>query len=40
MTGIAMGPHLHFEVRYAVNDYEHTVNPELWLAAAARSGHG
>jgi len=31
MSGIAIGPHLHFEVRLGVNDYEHTVNPDLWL---------
>ncbi len=31
MSGIAMGPHLHFEVRFAQNDYFHSVNPELWI---------
>lgn len=31
MTGIALGPHLHFEVRVGVNDYAHTRNPILWL---------
>jgi len=31
MSGIAMGPHLHFEVRFAQNDYYHSVNPELWI---------
>jgi murein DD-endopeptidase MepM/ murein hydrolase activator NlpD len=40
MTGIAMGPHLHFEVRFAVNDYEHTVNPELWLQPLPGLGAG
>lgn len=30
MTGIAMGPHLHFEVRVGSNSYSHTRNPELW----------
>jgi len=31
-TGAADGPHLHFEVRVEVNDYDHTVNPVLWFA--------
>jgi murein DD-endopeptidase MepM/ murein hydrolase activator NlpD len=32
-TGIAMGPHLHFEVRVAdAYDYDATRNPELWLS--------
>ena len=31
MTGIAMGPHLHLEVRVGRNDFGATVNPELWL---------
>ena len=31
MTGIALGPHLHFEVRLGVNDYTHTRNPILWM---------
>lgn len=31
-TGIAIGPHLHFEVRLGANTYLHTRNPELWLA--------
>ena len=30
-SGAANGPHLHFEVRLDVNDYDHTVNPVLWL---------
>lgn len=30
-TGIAIGPHLHFEVRLGQNTYAHTRNPELWL---------
>lgn len=31
-TGIAIGPHLHFEVRVGANTYAATRNPELWLA--------
>lgn len=30
-SGIADGPHLHFEVRVGQNDYYHTRNPILWL---------
>ena len=34
-TGVAIGSHLHFEVRRgAVEDYFATQNPELWLAPA------
>jgi hypothetical protein len=38
MTGIAEGPHVHFEVRLGANDYGATVNPELWLRP--RPGRG
>ncbi len=31
MTGVALGPHLHFEVRVGANDYARTRNPILWL---------
>jgi murein DD-endopeptidase MepM/ murein hydrolase activator NlpD len=31
-SGAAIGPHLHFEVRVELNDYDHTVNPVLWFA--------
>ena len=30
-TGVAIGPHLHFEVRVGENIYTATRNPELWL---------
>lgn len=38
MTGVALGPHLHFEVRVGQNTYAQTRNPELWLQA--RPGNG
>lgn len=31
MSGIALGPHLHLEVRVGENSYGATRNPELWL---------
>jgi murein DD-endopeptidase MepM/ murein hydrolase activator NlpD len=31
MTGVAIGNHLHLEVRLGANDYESTRNPVLWL---------
>jgi murein DD-endopeptidase MepM/ murein hydrolase activator NlpD len=30
-TGVADGPHMHFEVRVGQNSYESTHNPLLWL---------
>jgi len=30
-TGVADGPHMHFEVRVGRNDYDSTRNPLLWL---------
>jgi murein DD-endopeptidase MepM/ murein hydrolase activator NlpD len=38
MTGIALGPHVHFEVRLVVNDYAHTYNPILWMTPLAGRG--
>lgn len=37
-TGIALGPHVHIEVRIGRNDYNHTRNPEFWLEPLP--GHG
>jgi murein DD-endopeptidase MepM/ murein hydrolase activator NlpD len=31
MSGIAEGPHVHFEIRLGTNDYAHTRNPILWM---------
>jgi hypothetical protein len=31
LGGVAAGTHLHFEVRYGLNEYSSTRNPELWL---------
>lgn len=30
-TGVADGPHTHFEVRLGINSYDNTRNPMLWL---------
>ncbi|MCL5951430.1 MAG: peptidoglycan DD-metalloendopeptidase family protein [Chloroflexi bacterium] len=38
MSGIALGPHVHFEIRLGVNDYSHTRNPILWMTPLP--GHG
>ena len=38
MTGIAIGPHLHVEVRLGANSYSHNVNPYLWMEPRPGSG--
>ena len=38
MSGVAIGPHVHVEVRVGVNDYDHTRNSEFWLEPLP--GHG
>jgi murein DD-endopeptidase MepM/ murein hydrolase activator NlpD len=38
MTGIAIGPHLHTEVRLGANRYEYSVNPYLWVEPANGGG--
>lgn len=38
MTGIAIGPHLHIEVRAGSQDRWHTRNPEFWLKPLPGSG--
>ena len=36
--GIALGPHLHLEVRLGKNTYTATVNPEFWLVPLPKHG--
>jgi murein DD-endopeptidase MepM/ murein hydrolase activator NlpD len=38
MSGIAIGPHLHFEVRVGRNTFGNTRNPELWLSPLPEHG--
>lgn len=38
MTGIAIGPHLHVEIRLGSNTYYNNVNPYLWLAPLEGQG--
>lgn len=38
MAGIALGPHLHLEIRDRAQDYGHTYNPDLFLAPLAGEG--
>ncbi len=37
-TGVAIGPHLHFEVRVGENTYTAARNPELWLKPLRQNG--
>lgn len=37
-TGIAIGPHCHFEVRLGSDDYAHTRNPILWMKPLPGTG--
>ncbi len=37
-TGVADGPHLHFEVRVGMNSYGATRNPLLWLRPLPQTG--
>ena len=39
-TGYAIGSHLHFEVRFGSDQYNHTVNPVLWLVPRASDTDG
>ena len=38
MTGIAIGPHLHVEMRVGENTYQNSVNAYLWLKPAPGEG--
>ena len=38
MTGIAIGPHLHVEVRLGGSDYNSVYNPALWLEPLPGTG--
>lgn len=38
MTGIAIGPHLHVEMRVGANTYRHSINPYLWVKPLEGSG--
>jgi murein DD-endopeptidase MepM/ murein hydrolase activator NlpD len=38
MTGVAIGNHLHFEIRLGTNTYDDTRNPLLWLRPEVGQG--
>jgi murein DD-endopeptidase MepM/ murein hydrolase activator NlpD len=38
MTGIAIGPHLHVEMRIGANTYQNSANPYLWLKPLPGNG--
>lgn len=38
MTGIAIGPHLHVEMRIGANTYQNSANPYLWLTPLPGNG--
>ena len=38
MTGIAIGPHLHIEMRIGANTYQNSANPYLWLKPLPGNG--
>jgi len=38
MTGTAAGSHLHFELRVTPDDYDSTLDPELWLLPSSGNG--
>lgn len=38
MTGIAIGPHLHVEMRLGANTYRHSINPYLWVQPIEDTG--
>jgi hypothetical protein len=38
LSGTASGSHLHFEIRVDPNDYDSTLNPELWLVPHRGNG--
>lgn len=39
-SGVADGSHLHFEVRYGINDYAHSTNPVLWFSPLTNQSTG